>query len=288
MNFKLHVTKLAILGRLPFGNSIRRLKRQIFGYQPDPGNIRNTLTDLNEMECAVTSLGRSFAGATILEIGSGWFPTIPIMLSLRGAQKLLLTDLTPHLDDVTFAATLDVLRTQLQAYPDAATKTTIRDFNLEYLAPFDPQSIPDGSVDFIISRTVLEHIPPGGISRLLTQLHPKLSTTGMMIHCIDHSDHLEHRDKSISKINFLTWSTENHKIVNWLTKEGENRLRHHEYRDLFLKSGYTILFESSQPHPETLELAKNLPMKERFAKMTPEQVSILSSIYVLAPQSRSQ
>lgn len=287
MNWKLHVTKLAVLGRLPFGNAMRHMKRRILGYRPEPSNIESTLKNLDEMEGAVASVGRSFVGATVLEIGSGWFPTIPIMLSLRGARRIVLTDLTPHLDDVTFSATLDILRPHLQARPDAAQRRTIREFNLEYIAPFQPESIPDGSIDFIISRTVLEHIPPHDIHRLLTQLRPKLSPAGLMVHCIDHSDHLEHKDKSISKINFLTWSTKKHRIVNWLTKEGENRLRHHEYRDLFERSGYEIIHESSEPNQQTVELAKELPLKERFTEMTPEQISILTSIYLLAPRRQS-
>jgi SAM-dependent methyltransferase len=285
MSWKLHVAKLAIFGRIPFGNAIRRIKRRLFGYPPDPENLRGTLRNLDEMERAIASVGRSFSGATVLEIGSGWFPTIPIMLSLRGARRIFLTDLTPHLDEITFSSTLDFLKPQISEFPDALCKKTIEEFNLEYLAPFCVDEIPDGIIDFIISRTVLEHIPPCDISRLLRQLHSKLSPNGLMVHYIDHSDHLEHRDKSISKINFLTWSAKKHGMINWLTKEGENRLRHHEYRDLFEESGYDIISESAQAHQPTCELAKVLPLKERFAKMTPEQVSILSSIYLLAPRN---
>jgi hypothetical protein len=283
VGWKSHVLKLAILGRIPFGQSLRRVKRQLFGYPPDPDNLRGTLSNLEEMEQAVRSIGRSFAGATILEIGSGWFPTIPVMLSVQGAKKIFLSDLTPHMDQVTFAATLEFLRPQLTHFPDAANKTKLDEFGLEYLAPFRVDAIPDGSLDFVISRTVLEHIPPADLLQLHTQLRPKLSANALIVHCIDHSDHLEHRDKSISRINFLTWSEQKHKIVNRLTKEGENRLRHHEYRELFEKAGYAITGESGEPHLPTLEVAKGLSLKGKFEEMTPEQVSILSSIYLLSP-----
>jgi hypothetical protein len=287
MGWKFYVVKLAIIGRIPFGRAIRRLKRRLFGYLPDPDNLRDTLRNLDEIEHAVASTGRSFAGATILEIGSGWFPAIPIILTFRGARKILLTDQTPHLDEVTFAATLDFLKPWLAEFPGALQKTTIRDFELDYFAPFQADEIPDGAIDFIISRAVLEHIPIPDLLNLLEQLRPKLSPNGLMIHLIDYSDHLEHKDKSISKLNFLTWSARKHSLVNWLTKAGENRLRHHEYRDLFQQAGYDIVGESARIHQPTCELARNLPLKERFAQMTPEQISILSSIYLLAPRKHS-
>ncbi|MBL8289987.1 MAG: class I SAM-dependent methyltransferase [Rubrivivax sp.] len=284
MGWKLHVLKTSILGRVPFGDQLRRIKRQTFGYLPDPDNLRGTLQNLDDMRNAVHAAGRSFADATVLEIGSGWFPTIPIMLSAQGARKVFLTDLNPHMDRTTFAATLDFLRPYLVDHPRAAGKSSLEDFGLEYIAPFRPDAIPNGTIDFIISRTVLEHIPAEDLQGILAELRPKLATGGLMLHCVDHSDHLEHRDKSISKINFLTWSERRHKLVNWLTKEGENRLRHHEYRKVFERAGYEIAFESGQPHPATLESARTLPLQHRFAQMTPAEVSILSSIYLLSPR----
>ena len=285
MGWKADALRLALLGWFPFGNLARSIKRRIFGYPPDVDNLDHTLENLDEMLGAVEKAGRSFVDATVLEIGSGWFPTIPIMLSAHGARNIYLSDLTPRMDRMTFAATLEYLKPRLKAFPGSAKKTTLEEFSLEYLAPFRPDQIPDGSLDFVISRTVLEHIPIDDLQEILTQLRPKLSANGLMVHCIDHSDHFEHRDKSISKINFLTWSEKRHKVVNWLTKGGENRLRHHEYRRLFAQTGYDVIFESGQPHPPTLEWARKLPMQDRFAGMTPEQISILLSIFILSPRA---
>lgn len=286
VGWKSHVLKLAIMGRLPFGKSMRKAKRRLFGYPPDPDNLRGTLSNLAEIKGAVESTGRSFTGASVLEIGSGWFPVIPIMLSLYGAKKVVLSDLSPHMDATTFAATLAFLQPQLKNFPGTENKLSVEDFGLEYLSPFRVAAIPDGSIDIVISRTVLEHISAPQLHDLLAALRPKLAPHGIMAHYVDHSDHLEHRDKSISRINFLTWSDTQHGIVNWLTKEGENRLRHHEYREVFEDSGYEILSESGQPHKSTLALAPQLALKGRFVNMTPEQVSILSSIYLLSPRNK--
>ena len=109
MDWRLKVVKQALMSRIPFGQPLRRLKRRYFGYEPDPGNLERTLANFGQMKETLGSLGRSFEGATVLEIGTGWFPSIPIMLALGGAKRVLMTDLTQHMDEVTFSATLKYL-----------------------------------------------------------------------------------------------------------------------------------------------------------------------------------
>lgn len=283
MGWKMHVAAAAVRSRIPFGDSLRRIKRRLFGYAPDEANLRTTLRNFSEMMAALERVDRSFANASVLEIGSGWFPTIPIMLSAAGARRVIMSDVTPHLDKGTLAAALAFVKPRLEGRKVSKT-SSLEELNLEYLAPFDAAVLADGSLDVVVSRTVLEHIPPDDLRRLLIQLRPKLAATGVMVHCVDHSDHLEHRDKSISKINFLTWSERRHRRVNRLLNGGENRLRHHEYLTLFDECGYDVAVASGIPHPETLELANSLPLRGRFATMTAEQVSILSSIFVLVPR----
>jgi len=223
MDWHLRVAKQCILARVPFGQALRGIKRKCLGYEPDPSNLQDTLRCFEQMQEALSTLDRSFEGSTVLEIGSGWFPTIPILLGVKGAKRVLMSDLNPHMDQVTFASTLRFLKGALPANRTLHAIDTIDDLPITYLAPFDPSAVPDGSVDFVISRTVLEHIPPDDLVNLFLALRPKLSPQGLMIHLVDHSDHLEHTDKSLSKINFLTWSVRKHAFVNSLTREGEDR-----------------------------------------------------------------
>ncbi|WP_431265317.1 class I SAM-dependent methyltransferase [Roseateles chitinivorans] len=283
MDWRLKVGRQAVLARLPFGHGLRRAKRKLFGYQPDLGNLRSTLDCWAQMRQGLERTGGTIEGATVLEIGTGWFPTIPILQCLQGAKRVYMSDLNVHLDDVSFAATLDFLR---QSYPDDARLRAIQsraDLPLTYLAPFDVSALPDGSIDLVTSRTVLEHIPPDVLLGLFKALRPKLSARGRMVHLVDHSDHLEHSDKAISKINFLTWPERKHAWVNQLTREGENRLRHHEYPDLFAKAGYRVTLEEAEVHEPTRQLAKSLPLQPHYAAMTAEQLATMSSLYVLAP-----
>jgi len=280
MDWRLKVARQAVLARIPFGYGLRRVKRKVFGYQPNLGNLRETLACWRQMRDGLERAGGSVEGATVLEIGTGWFPTIPVMQCLAGAKHVYMSDLNVHLDDVSFAATLDFLRRELPDEPRLREIQSRRDVPVSYLAPFDVNAIPDGSIDIVSSRTVLEHIPPEALVQLFTALRPKLSPRGLMVHLVDHSDHLEHSDKSISKINFLTWPERKHAWINRLTREGENRLRHHEYAAVFAAAGFDVLIDDAQVHEPTRALAKSLPLQPRYAAMAPEQLATMSSLYV--------
>lgn len=283
MDWRLKVAKQAVLARVPFGHTLRRIKRQFLGYDPDPENLRDTLSCLTQMQQALQRLNRSFEGATVLEIGSGWFPTIPIMLAVDGARRVIMSDLNPHMDDVTFASTLRFLKGLMPTNQRLNAITSLSDLPITYLAPFDATAVPSGTIDYVISRTVLEHIPPDNLVDLLETLRPKLAPTGLMVHLVDHSDHLEHTDKSLSKINFLTWSKRKHAFVNFLTMEGENRLRHHEYHPIFEGAGYRVVSTAAEVHEPTRTMVRSLQLVSPYSSMSPDQLATVTSLYVLAP-----
>ena len=283
MYWQFHVTRLAVLGRLPLQDQLRRFKRRFFGYEPDPGNLRGTIYDFNDMELELRRTGRSFEGATVLEIGTGWFPTVPIALCMRGARRVIMTDLNKHLDDVTFASTVAFLRREGGDFSKLPDGCTINDFPLTYLAPFDVDQVPAGSIDVVISRTVLEHIAEDRIRSLFRSLRPKLSENGVMLHCVDHSDHLEHKDNRLSKLNFLTWSDYQHSLVNRLSGEGENRLRHSDYLRLLGETGYRVIMEKGDVHAETELRLRGMKLSERFQGRPSTELATLRSVYIASP-----
>lgn len=102
-----------------------------------------------------------------------------------------------------------------------------------------------------------------------------------MVHLVDHSDHFEHADKSISKIAFLTWNEEKHALINYLIKDGENRMRHHEYHQVFIDSGFDVIAEEADVDNKTLETVKTLDLCYPYSKMPAEQLATVTSIYLL-------
>jgi len=281
MGWQLHVLKIAITNRLPFGQMLRRFKRRIFGYEPDASNIHSTLASFEHMTTVLKAGNRSFENATVLEIGSGWFPTIPIMLSLNKVKHVLMTDLIPHMDSMTFDATVKFLRNTFSDDQRLSNIHQLSDLPISYLSPFSIDHVQDASLDYVISRAVLEHIPPKDLESLLAALRTKMKPDSLMVHIVDHSDHLEHVDKSISRVNFLTWSKSRHATINALLKGGENRLRHHEYLAIFVRAGFSVIRADGQTHQPTLERIPSLRLAEPYINMPIAQLAVLQSTYVL-------
>jgi Methyltransferase domain len=134
---------------------------------------------------------------------------------------------------------------------------------------------------------VLEHIPPDDLVELFSILRPKLKPDGLMLHVVDNSDHMEHRDKSISRLNFLTWPSGRHQLINRWMQGGENRLRHHEYKELFKRAGFKLVHEHSDVHAATEQAVENLRprLQPQYAAMSSQQLATLTSFFVLAPAS---
>ncbi len=111
----------------------------------------------------------------------------------------------------------------------------LKEANIRYLAPVDATEtgLPANSVDYHFSVTVLEHIPLNTIRNIFIEARKLLSEDGRAIHFIDLSDHFQHQDRSISKINFLRFTEK-----EWLKIAGNefaycNRLRASDYQHLF-------------------------------------------------------
>lgn len=296
MSWQSMVMKGALKRLMPFKPQLRRFKRRFAGYDPEVPNLWTTIADLQRILAEIDKQGTNLNGITVLEIGSGWFPVIPMILRLKGVEKVYLTDIEPYMDPVSFEggrqfvlANLVQISKRIGLDP-AAARAMIEGFNdlaaanLVYLCPFRAETIANASIDLVVSRTVLEHIPPDVLPAVLGGLVPKLRPGGYMVHVVDESDHLEHRDKSISRLNFLTLPGWRWAIINWCW-DYQNRLRHHEYLPLFERAGLRVVEETAQIDTATLPVAGRLRFAPPYNAMTPEQLAVLSSTFVLAPRT---
>jgi hypothetical protein len=289
-----HLLRLALVTRLPFVDALRRIKRSMVGYEPNASNIGLTFYDLQILYDLIRKSQVYFHG-TILEIGSGWFPIAGIVARLAGAERVILTDITPLMDQGTFLTAkrivfdrIDKLATAFdfdsaEAYSLLRDASSLNDLDLTYLAPFDIAAIADASLDFVISRACLEHIPVSSLTDLLALLKPKLKVSGVMAHAIDNSDHFSHADPTISRVNFLTWTEAKHRLIWQLARGGENRLRHHEYADLFGRAGYKVVGVDAFIHDKVIQELRSLALSAPYKQMTEEQIAAVTSWYVLRP-----
>lgn len=296
--WQIDVTVNTAKALLPFQGRLRALKRKLFPYEGDAATAELALHQGLEQIAVLRRCGFSFENRGVLDLGSGWFPIVPLLVRVAGSQPVHLSDLEHLLDRETLLASarflyarsaniataLGVAAHQVEttlAPPELGFDDLMRWFGLTYRVPFDSSTMPQ--VDLVMSRAVLEHIQPPTIVKLFADFRDHLRDGGMMSHVIDHSDHREHRDKSLSRIDFLRYNESTWRLLTINSQDYTNRLRHTDYHELFLKAGYEILFEDREIDARAVEDAKRLPLAARFKKVPPEALGTITSHIVARP-----
>lgn len=223
----------------------------------------------------------------VLEIGTGWIPTIPHILKACGAERIILTDIERLSDPTTFRHARDLVEKSLDELVDVsgAEQELLRAnlFRLdveEYRCPPQLDGLQSNSVDLVYSRTVLEHIPEPALKELLAEWRRLLRPGGYCVHFIDNSDHFEHRDKSLSRLNFLTLSDRAWSFACFNPQNYQNRLRHSDYLKFFGNAGYDIVYVDGKPDAQALADMDHLAIDKKFARYDREDVAILTSVIV--------
>jgi len=282
---------------LPFQQRLRELKDRVAGYQREPKKDAVTIRDGLTL---IEWLG-NVSGATVLEIGTGWQPMIPILFSLAGA-RVYMADLHRLMRTDTFAAALDAIREnrdeiagRLQIDPGAVDRAArdcqdmesrLQELGLTYLAPCDCRSLPfaPGCIDIVNSRAVLEHVPPAIIAAIFREAYRVLGPGGRMVHLVDHSDHWSHRDPAISAVNFLQYPDWLFRFTCISPQNYQNRLRHPEYVALLEAAGFVVTREQTTVSPACLDALSSLRIAERFRRFHPEDLATTSSILLAGPR----
>src|SRR5690606_26401813 len=110
----------------------------------------------------------------VLEIGTGWIPTIPHLFHAAGAGQVIMTDVEALLDDGTremarrfVIGNVARIGRHLGMSSNAVRANLERPFDHIYMHPFDRKRIATASIDLVYSRTVLEHIRPAHLAVIL-------------------------------------------------------------------------------------------------------------------------
>jgi len=242
-----------------------------------------------EMMRWILDMGGKVAGKTFFEVGTGHNPIVPIGFFLGGAEKVITVDLHRRLDWGILKKSLVWMagnRDEILGYYDGLVEKTIFDermdlidrlkempqkclseVNIQYLAPADAADtgLADASVDYHISTTVFEHIPRADIVRILKEAKRILKKDGVAIHFIDLSDHFQHQDKSITRINFLRYSEKEWDKIAGNEFAYCNRLRASDYFVLFEASGFDVCRKEVQEDKEARRsMEDGFVVDERF------------------------
>jgi hypothetical protein len=272
---------------VPFQPYLRRLKRNLIpSSQIDEGKSRLALRQGLRMIRLLRESGAALNGV-MLEIGSGWFPVVPMLFHLAGAERIIVTDNEKLMDDETIRSAKQFVMSDgtivcAELALSAMGLEHLHAFDFQYLVPWDVNQIPAHSVDIIVSRAVFEHIPPKDLENIVENCDRILRLDGAMCHIIDNSDHWQHRDNRISRVNFLRYED------GWFwriacanTQLYQNRWRHSDYLALFRRNGWEAVFQEGEPDPQSLKDLSTLPVARSFRGRDLRDLAVLTSTFVL-------
>ncbi len=189
---------------------------------------------------------------TALEIGTGWYPIVPIGLYLYGAEKIYTIDISPLMNETRIRQTIDKIiqhsekgfnftiqqqrldkLKQLAKQTDLNANQILEQMNIvSMIADARKIDLPTGSIDLLNSNNTFEHIYPEILIDILKEFKRIAKPGGVMSHAIDMSDHFSHLDKSITPYNFLKFSEGQWRWID-NSIQPQNRMRLYEHTSLY-------------------------------------------------------
>jgi len=234
---------------------------------------------------------------SVLELGTGWYPVVPVALYLSGASEMHTFDITSHLNPERIQ---DVLRMFSDYGKRGALKALLPRLKLERLNSLDAvlgqakaedgmalleklnihalvrdaqhTSLPAGSVDLFISNAVIEYIPAPVLAGMLAEFRRLARPGAVLSHFINLSDEYAQFDHSISEFNFLKYPDWQWKFLDSpFTRK--NRLRITDYRRIFAQQGCPFSSEENlKGNPAELDRIRIAP---EFAGYSKEDLLVL-------------
>ena len=227
-----------------------------------------------------------------LELGTGWYPVVPMCFFLSGVEEIYTVDISLLTNKERLFTTLkkfadaygdkslstyilvdeDRLKMMfeiLQDYERLSFADIIKKLGFKYLIK-DARELPleSDSIDLVNSNNTFEHIYPEILLPIVKEFKRvvKKNGEGIFSHFIDMSDHFAHFDKSITIYNFLQFSDKQwNRIDNSI--QPQNRMRYSDYlkfyADLKIPVTETIIREGSVEELEKVKLDDKFSSKSR-------------------------
>lgn len=233
-----------------------------------------------------------------LEVGSGWYPVIPIGMFLYGADSITTIDLARLMNEKLLQTTLkkfleyhtngklkkivkNISEERLALLVEEATGlssdyyTLLDKFKITYMV-MDARKmhLPDHSIDLITSNNTFEHIYPETLKQILVEFKRVIKPGGVMSHAIDLSDHFAHFDKSITIYNYLKFSEAEWRWID-NSIQPQNRMRIYHYRELYKALSIPLTQEINREID--LETYKKVKVNELFLSHSPEENAVSHS-----------
>ena len=242
------------------------------------------------------------SSANVLELGTGWYPIVPVYFWLHGINSMDSLDLYPWISAEHCQTTAKKFvewhsSGQLQSFLgrvdaerwsklEQAAKSTmplesfLSMIGLRTLVGDATSKIAGmhESYEFICSNNTLEHILEAPLIAILKHFKGLLSHGGGSSHFIDLSDHFGHFDRSITAYNFLKFSPLQWRLID-NDIQPQNRLRWVQYLDIFTKLGYRVV--EAKVRPGSVDDLRKVKVHSSFAGLSEAELAITHG-YVVA------
>lgn len=229
-----------------------------------------------------------------LEIGTGWYPVVPITMFLSGADEI-------HSVDISMLTNADHLRTtfakfiawhddgrltryltpeserlralrEMAAQPGLSLEAMLDRLRLRYhVRDARQMPLPGGCFDLINSNNTFEHIDPQILKGILTEFVRLVRPGGVQSHFVDMSDHFAHFDRSIDIYHFLRYSDQQWAWID-NSVQPQNRLRFDDYLEMYRALGIPVTHSAFQPGSPGQ--VRQMPLSPRFRQVPAERLAI--------------
>jgi len=227
--------------------SLLKLKKTFYFIQKHvTKRSRVNITEINKLWVFHSDAIEDSKSKKILEVGAGKSLEQNIYLSYKFGSIINQTaiDINNMLDFKLFndasAQIANLLKLKYKGDIKNISDLKTR-YNITYIAPFKISELNiEEKFDICISTTALEHFSILDLQNYLLDLKKVLNDNGLISSLIDYSDHYSHTDKNINTLNFLSYSKKEWEKYN-NSYLYQNRLRHQDYKKLFIDQGYKIV-----------------------------------------------
>jgi len=238
----------------------------------------------------------NFSGQNMLELGTGWYPIVPIAMYLSGMDQVISIDIQSWMTKESELITIEKfvewrLQGKLDAYlPDIQEDRwqiltdIIRDSNklsqeeINQKIGFQSMIVDARNTgfeaqnfDYICSNNTFEHVHTVVLKDILKEFARIIKKEGVMSHFIDMSDHFAHFDQSINIYNFLQYSNSKWNLID-NNIQPQNRLRFIDYKKMYQHLNIPITEE--EPVEGNVDLVAKMSLSEEFKTYPLEELAI--------------
>jgi hypothetical protein len=246
---------------------------------------------------------------TAFEVGTGWYPTLPICFYLCGASEVHSFDIVSHLsrdrlalllnyfcaaaDDGMLQRVLPGVRPErlerLRALHGSAQAEvpaeTLKKIGVHvHVGDASNSGRPAGSADLVFTCGVLEYVPRPILPKLLAEFRRVASKRSATVHWVNLSDEFAIFDSSIGPFNFLQYPEPKwRRLESPLISNNRHRIR--DYRELIAKAGFVMKAEENELG--RIEDLKRIQPAPEFQGYTTEDLLVLESLFTAVPAERA-